>query len=283
VTRRVSAADSFRATWRPGLPGWLRHATPLALFGVLLLPASGSAVVNEAELAPWVGRYAMELRVATTARLPLMPADRTTTITHMLVDLRRGTDGGVWQQHRVCAVRMENSSPMRTTVPPSFVNALPPRGYAVRLQPTSGGWRYEADMGMESIGFDPRRSGGRIPDAAGDPGVIDADGDGNPGATIEVRVPLVGTGRLFIAQQSHLVLRADAAGPRRISGIVEIRAMEQRTLDAEPGRFRRTPGIRPDPARSGFTMVRLPDGSGCTEVQQGVAHLFGPDGGAAAR
>jgi hypothetical protein len=203
-----------------------------------------------------------------------MPADRATTISHLLVDLRRGPDGRLVQHHRVCAVQMENSSPMRTSVPNTFLNALKARRYPVQLESNGTSWRYEADLGLDAIGFDPGATGGRIPESPDEPGVIDADGDGNPGATIEVRVPLVGTGRLFIAQQTHLVLRADVRAPRRIEGEVEIRKLEQRTLGADPARFRRTPGIRPDPGRSGFTMVRLPDGYGCADISGRVAALL---------
>jgi hypothetical protein len=226
------------------------------------------------ELERWVGRYAMELRVASTARLPLLPTDRSTTVSVLLVDLQRGRDGTLIQRHRVCDVRMENSSSMRTTVPTAFLNALAPRQYPVQLRSTGGGWRYEADMGADAIGFDPERSGGTVPEGPQDPGVIDADGDGNPGATIEIRLPMMGRARLFIAQRTHLVLQARTATPERVEGSVQIRALEQRTLGAEPGIFRRTPDIRPDPERSGFTLVRLPDGYGCAELRQHAQALF---------
>lgn len=227
------------------------------------------------ELDRWVGRYAMELRVGSTSKLPLLPTERSTTVTLMLIELRPGRDGGLVQQHHVCAVRMEGSSAVRATVPTAFVRALAPRAYPVELRPGPRSWRYEADLGLDAIGFDPRLSGGALPERPTDPGVIDADGDGNPGATIEIRVPVMGRARLFIAQRTHLVLRAEAAGPERLEGSVDIRLLEQRTLGAEPGYFRRTPDLRPDPQRSGFTLVRLPDGLGCAEVREQAETLFG--------
>gem|GEM_PF-777018 len=262
-----------RNTCRVGVRRFAIAIPFLAAFA-LLSDRPAAADMRDSSLEPWLGRYLMELRVASTARLPLMPADRTTTTSHLLVDIRRGPDGRLVQHHRVCAVQMANSSPMRTNVPATFLNALKARRYPVRLDAAGANWRYEADLGLDAIGFDPGATGGRLPESPDDPGVIDADGDGNPGATIEVRVPLVGTGRLFIAQQTHLVLRADARSPRRIEGQVEIRKLEQRTLGADPARFRRTPGISPDPGRSGFTMVRLPDGYGCSDIEGRVAKLL---------
>jgi hypothetical protein len=246
----------------------------LSLFAAPFVPVPAGAAMTNPELEPWVGRYAMELRVASTARLPLMPADRSTTITHMIVELRPAPDGTLVQHHRACAVRMENSSVVRTTVPATFLNALSARQYPLRLQRGGGAWRYEADMGLDAIGFDPRQTGGVLPEGPGEPGVVDADGDGNPGATIEIRVPLMGRGRLFIAQRTHLVLRAREATPDRVEGAVDIRLMEQRTLGADPAMFGRTPDIRPDPARSGFTMVRLPDRAGCAELERQASAIF---------
>jgi hypothetical protein len=256
----------------------LKRIVPVVLACLLVLLAArpGEAKMGK-ELEPWIGRYAMELRVASIAKLPLLPSDRSTTVSLMLVDLQRGRDGTLTQRHRVCDVRMENSSSMRTTVPAAFLNALATRQYPVQLRSTGGKWRYDADMGLDAIGFDPRVSGGTVPEGPDSPGVIDADGDGNPGATIEVRVPLMGRARLFIAQRTHLVLQAQAATPDRVEGVVDIRLMEQRTLGADPGMFRRTPDIRPDPERSGFTLVRLPDGIGCADLRQRATALFSED------
>ncbi|MBA4160397.1 MAG: hypothetical protein H0X65_23490 [Gemmatimonadetes bacterium] len=260
-----------------------RRAVGLLLLLSLLIPmpaAGGERGVSE--LDAWVGRYAMELRIASTMKLPLLPSERNLTTSLLLVDLeRRG--GGLVQRHRVCDVRMEGSSSMmRVVVPPTFVEGFAARQYAALLRPVgvgdgeggAGGWLYRADMGPEAIGYDPQVTGGKLPTGGDDPGVRDSDADGHPGATIELRVPAFGRVRLFIAQHSHLVLQGRQTARDRIEGEVEIHRLEQRTLGAEPSFFGRTPSLRPDAARSGFTLVRVPDSLDCTGLRQAAASLF---------
>ena len=220
----------------------------------------------------------MELRVVSTAKLPLMPSERSVTTTLMLVELSHSEQAGrsgLTQCHRVCDVRVEGSSFVRTVIPPAFVHGLSTRRYPVQLDlRDEGGWRYSADLGMEAIGFDPTQTGGELPEQGSEVGVQDTDEDGRPGATVELRVPAFGRVRLFIAQRSHLILRGVQVGPDRIEGDVDIRLLEQRTLGAEPGFFNRTPTIRPDSARSGFTLIRVPAGVDCTAVRKVAGTLF---------
>jgi hypothetical protein len=252
----------------------IRAGLGLLVVGLLMAVGGRAEASMVGDPILWVGRYAMELRVASTTKLPLLPSERSTTVSLMLVDIHQGRDGILQQRHHVCDVRVEGSSSVRMTVPPAFVRALGSRQYPVQLRSGSDQWRYVADMGLEAIGFDPR-AGDQLPRNAADPRARDSDGDGNPGATVELHVPVMGRARLFIAQRSHLVLRAEAESPDRVSGRVDIRLMEQRTLGADPAMFRRTPDIRPDPDGSGFTLVRLPEGIGCGELARQAHALFG--------
>ncbi|HEV2130140.1 MAG TPA: hypothetical protein VGR27_03530 [Longimicrobiaceae bacterium] len=259
-----------------------RRAAGLLFLLSLLIPMPAAGGERDlSELDAWVGRYAMELRIASSMKLPLLPSERSVTTSLLLVDLER--DGGkLVQRHRVCDVRMEGSSLVRAVVPLAFVEGLPARQYAALLRPVgmgegeggAGGWLYRADMGPEAIGFDPQATGGRLPTASGDPGVRDSDGDGHPGATIELRVPAFRRVRLFIAQHSHLVLQGRQPARDRIEGEVEIRRLDQRTLGAEPGFFSRTPSLRPDAARSGFTLVRVPESLDCERLREAASSFF---------
>lgn len=252
----------------------------LLLLWLITMPAA-AADRDPSGIDAWVGRYAMELRIASSMKLPLLPSERSMTTSLLLVDLER--DGGkLVQRHKVCDVRMEGSSLMRVVVPRAFVDGLAARQYAALLRPVgmgegeggAGGWLYQADMGPEAIGFDPQATGGKLPTTSDDPGVRDSDGDGRPGATIELRVPAFGRVRLFVVQHSHLMLQGQQTARDRIEGEVEIRRLEQRTLGAEPGFFGRTPSLRPDPARSGFTLVRVPDSLDCNSLREAAGSLF---------
>lgn len=239
-----------------------------------LLPGGGA---KAADLSPgvdaWAGSYAMELRLASDTRLPLFGTQKSVTTSLMLVDVER-TAGGWAQRHRVCDVRVDGSSAVRMIVPEAFVQGLAVRRYPAELKEGDEGVRYTADMGLEAIGFDPAVTGGALPQRADDPGVRDSDGDGSPGATVELRVPAAGRAKLFIVQRSHLVLDGRETAPDRIEGDVEVLVQEQRTLGAEPGFFARTPSTRPAPARSGFTLVRAPGVRSCDDLRRESGRLF---------
>lgn len=249
------------------------------ILGLALLSASHMAPRPNLRTLPIseapAGRYALELRLVSSAKLPLLGTERSVTTTLMLIEL--APNGAGWtQSHRVCDVRMQGSSALRLTVPPAFVQSFAERSYPATLV-REGDWRYTADMGLEALGFDPAVTGGELPRSADAPGVQDSDGDGEPGASVELHVPGFGRARLFVVQRSHLVLRGTQTAPDRFTGQVDILLQEQRTLGADPGIFRRTPRIRPNPERSGFALVRVRPGTGCAELREWGRELFGPE------
>lgn len=232
-----------------------------------LLVASSPAHTAPGEGA-WAGRWAMELRVASVARMPLLPSQRSVTVSRMLVDLERGAQGWT-QHHRVCDVRVETgSASLRMAIPRAFVRALPERSYPVSFRGSPAGWSYTANLGIETIGLEPDYDGAELPRSPDHPAVHDTDGDGAPGATVELLVPLVGRARLFIVQRSHLVLSGRGNVSDGVHGGVEIREQQQSTVGAEPGMFRRSPAIRPDAGRSGFTLARVPDSTTCATLDE---------------
>lgn len=261
-----------------------RAAAVVAGVGALLLAAHppGSAAGAPGPAGggseAWSGSHAMELRLASATRLPLFGTQRSVTTSLLLVDVAR--DGGGWtQRHRVCGVRvMTGSSAVRMVVPDAFVRGLGVRRYPAALRGGPGGLRYTADMGLEAIGFDPAATGGVLPARADDPGVVDSDRDGSPGATVELRLPAGGRAKLYIVQRSHLVLDGRETAPDRIEGGVQVLVQEQRTLGADPAFFARTPATRPEPARSGFTLVRAPEARSCDDLRRDAAALFAPPG-----
>ncbi|HEX8393421.1 MAG TPA: hypothetical protein VF665_13840 [Longimicrobium sp.] len=250
----------------PGAPGrWFRGL----LMGALpfLLGGAGTAAPG----ASWEGRYAMEMRIGTVTRVPVVGSERSVTRTLLLVDMRR--DGARWMQRQtVCDVRIE-SPRMRMTVPAAFVRGLPPREYTGVVQGPADRATYTADLGEEAIGYDPAVTGGALPRDGSARGVVDNDGDGRPGATVIGHFPLFGRVRLFIAQRSHLVLHGRQTAADRIEGSLEIRTMEQRTLGADNRFFRRTLPMQADAATSGFVMVRTA-ATDCAGVRRDSGSLF---------
>lgn len=237
--------------------------------GALALFA-GTASAAPAEWS-WEGRYAGELRVASVARVPVVGSERSVTRSLLLVDLERVGDRLV-QRQRVCDVDIR-SSRVRMTVPDAFVGSLRPKSYTAHVQGPAEARRFTADLGEEALGYDPAVTGGALPRDGEAPGVLDSDGDGQPGATVIGHFPLFGAVRLYVAQRSHVVLHGRQTGPDRIEGGLDIRALESRTLGASNGMFRRSLEVRPDAAASGFTLVRTA-ARDCGELRRQAAALF---------
>lgn len=244
-------------------------ALALALALALGAPARAAVPATDA----WDGRYAMELRLATVASVPVIGSDRSVTRTLLLVDARR--EGRGWlQRQRVCDVRIDGgSAPL--SVPGAFVRSIPERQYVSQFPAGGAGARYVADLGVEAFGFDPDVTGGQLPRSARAPGVLDSDRDGSPGVTVVGRFPLFGRVRIFFVQRSHLVLDGRTTAPGRIEGGLDVRMLEQRTIGASNLLFRRNVEIRPESERSGFVLVATPGISTCEELRQADRSLFG--------
>jgi hypothetical protein len=231
----------------------MRVLRKLRALGVLaILPLCASAGWEEA----WEGRYALELRVASVARVPVVGAQRSVTRSLLLVDVER-QGGRLMQRQRVCHIDIQ-SPRVRMTVPEAYVRALQPREYPAEIRGDEGARSYTADSGMDYVGYDPRFTGGALPANRTSPGVLDSDRDGEPGATVVGHFPLFGSVRMFVAQRSHLVLRGRRVAADRVEGRIEVLALEQRMLGASNRLFNRDLTVQPDPSASGFTMVRAP-------------------------
>lgn len=267
TSRATEAAVRYRLT--------LSHL--VVLLAMISMPP-GTARAEERmenDVSVWHGRYARQLRLASSAKMPLLPTERSTTVSLLLVDLLPGAgEGTIQQHHRVCNVHVESYSAVQIVIPPAFVQGLVVRRYPALFRSQSAGWAYRADLGLEAIGFDPQETGGELPRFIDDPAVRDTDADGSPGATVELRVPALGRVQLFIAQRSHLVLHGTQTGEGRIEGGMDIRLLEQRTLGARPGVFNRTPAIRPDAEASRFILVRVAEDVTCEALTRQATSLF---------
>ena len=75
--------------------------------------------------------------------------------------------------------------------PDKFVAALAKHTYPIQIERDAQGWRYRADLGVERIGYRADSADGKLPTKIDDPAVYDWDGDGHPGATLRLSVPLL--------------------------------------------------------------------------------------------
>lgn len=216
----------------------------------------GLAAAGEPALAE--GRYRLTLHSASRAKVPVLGWTPSVTTSVLLVELSRAGDGWV-QAHQVCDVRMSGpDGRSRTTIPDAFVAALPDKRYPVALRPDEGALRYVADLGVDHVGYDPALTD-ELPEDAEDVGVIDADGDGMPGVTVQVTAPVAGSADVYVVQRGSMRLVGEVADDGTVSGRIEVDVLEQRTLGASKWMFGGSPEIRPVPEDSWFTMAPTSD------------------------
>lgn len=200
------------------------------------------------------GRYALAIRIATTAEASWLPTVRSVSTSRVLVDLRQ--EGGLWRQEgRVCAVDIVGSRVARITVPAPFIAAIPPKTVTPRMK--DGG--FYADMGLDSVGF----QGDVLPATLAD--APDWDHDGHPGATVLAKVAVLGRGEIYVAQAAWLVLDGQvkdggATGPLRV------RRFEQRTYGADPEWLALDTRLSADESRSSFDLIPIAPDADCEDV-----------------
>jgi hypothetical protein len=156
---------------------------------------------------------------------------------------------------------------IKMVFPEKFVAALAKHSYPIHVEKDAEGWRYRADLGIERIGYKPTSTESRLPTKLDDASVFDWDGDGHPGATLKISVPLLPDGELYVVQRGQSILNGRITRPGRIEGSIEVRSFEHRVLGAWPSFLNRSPEIVPDRDGSRFTMIAIPQDSICETLR----------------
>jgi len=253
-----------------------RWSLKLARLGVLVIAISFvflTYIANAQEYLPLSpGTYRLEMIMASITRIPFFGSSKSASKSVSLVEIRK--DGtGLIQSHQVCDFRvLEDSAMIKMVFPDKFVAALAKHTYPIQLEQDAQGWRYQADLGVERIGYKAGDGDDKLPAAIDDPTVYDWDGDGHPGATLKLSVPLLPDGELYVVQRGHSVLNGRINQPGKIEGGIDVRIFEQRVLGAWPGFLNKSPEIKPDPKESRFSIAAVPAGSTCESLKKTAAN-----------
>jgi hypothetical protein len=243
----------------------LRRAPYIFLFVFLLAYPIISPAQEENMLPP--GAYRLEMIMATISRLPFFGSSKSASRSISLVEIR-AEGGGLIQSHKVCDFRvLDDSAMIKMIFPDNFVAALAKHSYPIQLERGTQGWTYHADLGIERIGYRAGLGDTKLPTVADDPSVYDWDGDGNPGATLKLSVPLLPDGELYVVQRGHSVLHGRIIQPGRIEGTIDVLSFEHRVLGARPGFLNKSPEIQPDPKESRFSITQAAPGSTCESLR----------------
>jgi len=218
--------------------------------------AAAHATTTAPPPGPVAGDYALVVRFTTATRAPFVGWVHADTITTSRVRLSEGSDG--WAAEQVtCEVEIDGGAPARTTVPPAFVASLSPQRYAIRTG--EAGRALRADPGPTWVG------------QQADGTVLDQEGDGHPGATVWVDVPVIGRVDVYVAQHAHTVLDGQWT-PAGAVGRVEVITMNQRTLGASNRLLASDRPTRLVEDGSRFALVPIPEGT-CVAARQAASQV----------
>jgi len=235
---------------------------------LLVYPAIAAAQ-EESPLPP--GKYRLEMILASTTRVPLFGSSESASRSVSLVEVRRA-ESGLVQNHQVCDFRvLDDSRMIKMVFPEKFIAALAKPSYPIELAKDAQGWNYRADLGVERIGYRANGAGDKLPSKIDDPAVFDWDGDGHPGATLQLSIPLLPTGELYVVQRGQSVLTGHIVEPGKIAGTIEVRHFEQKVLGARPGFLAKSPEIKPNPQASRFTLSAVPADTTCEALRDAHA------------
>jgi hypothetical protein len=232
---------------------------------VLLLPLALAA-----EPPDLTGTWRLDLEVQTQATMPVFGGTTVTTHQIMLATVTRGADGRQVQTHDTCDMYATASRAItEPALPRAFVDAIPDKSYPLEFTATADGWRVDMDFKPLHIGYDPGPSAGALPQEIGDPGVIDWDHDGHPGATIRLAVPLFGDVAVYQVQRTHARIRGTILSADRIDGKVRLDEFVQRTIGASNRLFAQNPTLEALAEKSWFRQERVPTGTTCAALGRG--------------
>jgi len=202
-----------------------------------------------AELVEVDTPYAIEMQVVTEAQVPVLGKRTIVTRSYSQVTFARDEQG--WTQTFVpCA--MENDSG-QVSFPPEFIRSIPPRTHRITWTDQS----YRVDTGASFLGVKGPIEA--VPFEPDHPAIVDADDDGHPGVTVHLTLPLFGRIRLYLAQVNHSVLTGQKRDDGSITGSVDMRRMETRTLAASIGLFAVNPEVTLVDGASRFSIVPDPE------------------------
>lgn len=192
--------------------------------------------------------YALELVMVTESQIPVAGKREIVTRSYAHIDFEQ--KDGVWvQNQKACAVVVEGG---RVTFPETFVGSIPAQSFPVSW--VNG--RYSVDPGPTFVGVDKPTD--TLPEASDDPRVTDQDGDGKPGVTVYMNLPLFGQLEMYIVQAAHSVMAGTVDDKGVISGPVDVRRLDQHTIGASMKVFAKTLPTRVLPGRSTFRIVPDP-------------------------
>lgn len=256
----------------PHLSHFIRPTSAL-LAAVCCMMAPQTSTAQDPALPDVEGKWA-QLQVTTGISDVLIVGDvRSTTTALLILDIdQNGKKLDI--RETVCDIRIDSTTKrVRTVVPEAFQRAASGLERRGRLVPTDDGFLFEEYRKWVVLGANLKdMKKDALPDDEDDPRLVDADRDGHPGLTVQIRGVI--DGEVYVAQRSWSHLKGPIDG-ERIKGRIRWRS-EQSVVDSTSMLLGDSPPSKPDKRGSHnfFRMRKLADDTSCKDVVRQRGSLF---------
>ncbi len=188
-------------------------------------------------------------------------------------------DGQIIDQGSFCFSEQRTDQPIETSLSDAATQAIKPPPAPVEVDVVDGVLRIRRAATPTPVGIrldDPANE--PLPTDPEDPRIVDDDGDGNPGITVNIRVTDDITGELYIARREIFAYEAFLTEPDVMTGTVTDDS-EQLVIGASDPIFASSPanwGQLPDPSKSPIILQRVDADWDCERLAAERDTLFPP-------
>ena len=178
-------------------------------------------------------------------------------------------DGDLIDSASFCFSEQRTNQPITTSLSDAATQAIKPPSTPVEVKEVDGALTIHRPATPTPVGIaleDPAND--RLPTDPNDPRIVDADGDGNPGITVKIRVTDDLTGELYIARREIFAWDAVLVTPDRLEGTVTD-GSEQLVIGASDPIFATSKAQwvqYPDLSRSPVVLVRVDPSWDCERL-----------------
>ncbi len=189
-------------------------------------------------------------------------------------------DGELVNQMVFCHADTANDLGTEVTFSDAATQAILPIATPVEVSGDEGSLRVVRPATPTPIGIDLEDPANEsLPDDPNDPRIIDADGDGNPGVTANLKVSEDLQGELYLARREIFAYDVTQVSPDRFEGTIDDDS-EQLIIGASDPLFATSSGQwtqLDDPARNPVIWVRVDDDWDCDRLAAERDALFPPN------
>lgn len=249
------------------------NLNPYVILMLLLTSATGCSRIepshqlsSELTSVPLAGTWAKVAKISSSASA-LGIESQTTIFRYSLVTLQE-QDGSVLVADKPCNIRSESSGGSSLRFPQALIDSLPNREYSYQVSRSADAVQLSLENNVEILGAtlanpltDP------MPKNKEDPAVIDMDGDGQPGISVEVtaRALIKIKGTMYLAQRQIFNEQLSVIDAATMQGKIIWRQEQSILGSSNPILSTVVPTVTP--LDSTVTLKKLNDGASCDDVK----------------